>query len=1222
MRTIVITNQKGGCGKTTTAVNLAAVLAQMGQKVLMVDLDPQAHATLGLGCEPDSRKRTIYHSLAHKQVPISKIIVKTQIPGLDLAPSSILLAKAEQELIDVSRKEYILAERLETVSNKYDICVVDCPPSLGLLTFSALVASTDVIVPVQVHYYALEGLKQLLETVKTARKRFYPCPVRILGILLTFVESKAALSRQVEEQMRGFFGDMVFDTVIHRTISLAEAPSAGQSISTYAPQSKGSAEYRALAEEITGSGDKKRRKRPKKAPVIVDEVDETEEMAEPDRERRIKPPKKTPVSVDEAEEVTEPAHKRQRKHPKKVPVIFDELQDEEQAEVEEPALRPEAAKRIPLIVREAPREVLRPAYGFRAALRKFVFLLLLAIPIAAVIVFIVYIVNLSNTPPLAEHRNITVREDTTTPITLVASDADGDRLSYRLVRGPSHGTLSGSGPTLTYTPESNYSGPDSIVFAVNDGEVDSDSATVSITVAAVDDPPKASQQSIVTKVDKSASITLAGSDIDSKTFSFAVASQPVHGVLSFGSDFAESGKLVYTPEPGFTGSDNLTFTLNDGTSVSKPATISINVTGNRAPMAEGQAITTPEDSPAIVNLQGSDPDGDTVVYSVVKGPSHGALSGTAPNLTYSPNRNFSGPDSFTFKVNDGAADSAVATVSMTVTQINDRPTAMNENVTLSEDVPITIPLRGIDPDGSPLTYSIVTDPSHGSLSGTEPNMVYSPELNYNGPDAFTFKVNDGTADSMPAKVSVLVTGVDDAPVALDDSVTAEEDAEQAIVLTGSDPDGDPLTFAVLRNPAHGPLRGTAPNLIYTPDPNFSWLDSFTFKVNDGIADSNPGTVRISVTPVNDPPKANDDEIVTQEDTPATIDVLANDTEVDNELLKSAAMSKGAGGSAKINATGTLTYVPNPDFFGEDEFTYTVTDRQGASDTATVRVTVTSANDPPTITSKPVITAMVGVQYGYALVATDPDGGDAMTYRLTSRPAGMTIDSATGLIRWTPTEAERDQTFEVAAQVIDSNSVPASDVQQFEIRVNPTPPKRAVLTVADGYDHSSKRRLSTNGKLDAIKASDDKRIEIGFGSAISCNFSKVTMPPGAKMTSATLYIEHYEEEQFPFGKLQWELGKDWPAKPEVCHKFENVPVRKGKAYEATDALDVMSFADTPEKLSSLQLLIKNVDNVSRKKAFVDYIYLDVEWDWPIPAEPARPRTRNADEIDDGLELFRR
>ncbi|MHC4568481.1 MAG: ParA family protein, partial [Planctomycetota bacterium] len=802
MRTIVITNQKGGCGKTTTAVNLAATLAQMDQRVLIVDLDPQAHATLGLGCEPDSCKRTIYHSLAHKQVALSRIIINTQIPGLDLAPSSIQLAKAEQELISVSRKEYILADQLKTVDNRYDICVIDCPPSLGLLTFNALVASTDVIVPVQVHYYALEGLKQLLETIKTARKRFYPCSVRILGILLTFVERKAALSSQVETQMRGFFGDLVFDTVIHRTISLAEAPSAGQSISTYAPDSKGSAEYKALAEEIT-----------------------------------------------------DPDYEKQRKHPQEVSAIVDQAESDEQVDVEEPATKAEAAKRIPLIVREAPREVLRPASALRTAVKKFVFLLLLAIPIAAAVVFAVYFLNLSNTPPLAEHSNVTVREDVATPITLPASDADGDRLSYRVVEAPAHGTLSGTGPTITYTPESNYSGPDKIVFAVNDGEVDSDLATISIAVTAVDDPPGANQQSVQTKLEKSASITLTGNDIDSKDLSFAVATRPSHGKLSVGLNFAASGKLVYMPERGFTGSDSFTFKTNDGTSDSNLATVSIDVIPNRIPMAEPLKISTLEDSPKVINLQGSDPDGDTVVYCMVKSPSYGALSGTAPNFTYTPNRNFSGPDSFTFKVNDGEADSDVATVSITVRQVNDTPTAINENVTLVEDTPTTIPLRGLDPDGSPLTCKVLEGPSHGSLSGTEPNMVYSPEPNYNGPDSFTFKVNDGTADSMPATVSILVTGADDAPVATDDSVTGKEDSELAITLTGSDPDGDALSYAVLRNPAHGTLSGTAPNLIYTPNPNFSWLDSFTFRANDGTADSAPATIRISVTPVNDPPKA-------------------------------------------------------------------------------------------------------------------------------------------------------------------------------------------------------------------------------------------------------------------------------------------------------------------------------------------------------------------------------
>jgi chromosome partitioning protein len=250
MRTIAIANQKGGCGKTTTAVNLAAALAQKGSRVLIVDLDSQAHATLGFGCDPETLNKTIYHSLINPQLPISRVIIGTNVERLDLAPSNILLSGAELELSGVAGRHLVLGEQLRTVSGEYDVCVIDCPPSLGLLTLNALVASTDVIVPVQVSYYAMEGLKQLLETANIIRINFHPCCVRILGLLLTFVENRTLLSRQIEQQMRDYFGDLVFETVIHRTVRLAEAPSAGESVLTYAPESKGAAEYQALAEEI------------------------------------------------------------------------------------------------------------------------------------------------------------------------------------------------------------------------------------------------------------------------------------------------------------------------------------------------------------------------------------------------------------------------------------------------------------------------------------------------------------------------------------------------------------------------------------------------------------------------------------------------------------------------------------------------------------------------------------------------------------------------------------------------------------------------------------------------------------------------------------------------------------------------------------------------------------------------------------------------------------
>lgn len=249
MRTLAIANQKGGCGKTTTAVNLASACALSGRRVLLIDLDPQAHATIGLGRDPESLDRTVYNLFTEAGASAAKLAVHSNVEGLSLLPSNILLSGVEFELASMDGREYILTHKLSEVNGSYDMCIIDCSPSLSLLTLNALVASDEVIIPVQTHYYALEGLRQLLETVDIVKKRFNE-GLEIRGILLTFVESRTKLSRQVQRQMREFFGDLVFDTVIHKDVRLAEAPSAHEPVFTYAPDSKGALEHKILAEEI------------------------------------------------------------------------------------------------------------------------------------------------------------------------------------------------------------------------------------------------------------------------------------------------------------------------------------------------------------------------------------------------------------------------------------------------------------------------------------------------------------------------------------------------------------------------------------------------------------------------------------------------------------------------------------------------------------------------------------------------------------------------------------------------------------------------------------------------------------------------------------------------------------------------------------------------------------------------------------------------------------
>ncbi|HYP24436.1 MAG TPA: Ig-like domain-containing protein, partial [Actinomycetota bacterium] len=636
-------------------------------------------------------------------------------------------------------------------------------------------------------------------------------------------------------------------------------------------------------------------------------------------------------------------------------------------------------------------------------------------------------VSFDNAAPAAAPGDATTPEDVAVTIQLAATDADGDDLTYSVASLPAHGDLypgndpSGTaltslpavlpGTRVTYLPDSDYNGDDSFTFTAWDGSAASTPATVDLTVTPVNDAPEASDGSIdVAGGSVTGSVNLATLADDTETpdagLTYEVVSGPDDGDVTL-----NGSTLTYTrTAPGRTA-DELTFAVTDrgdpddcgaanaacaAARTSTPATIAVTF-GNAAPTAAPGVTTTPEDTPVAVDLDGNDADGDALAYVVTSLPSDGTLrSGgndvtTVPfelpgrTVTYVPDDDFHGSDSFGFETSDGRLDSDGATVSVTVTPVNDRPAADHGAMTVTAaqttaQLDLATLARDVETDDADLTYEIVSQPADGTATLNGSTVTYTRTAPGRDDDELTFKVTDrgdpddcdapgagcaAARDSVVATVSVAFDYT--RPTAAGQTLQTPEDTPLTVALTGTSPSDPGSRFEVTSLPEHGSLLqgqtelGTVPfelagaGVVYAPDPHFSGEDSFTF-VKTGLQDSAPAEIAVTVTPVNDVPVARD---AAADAPPATTTTLTLEaTDVDHpalELLLVDAPRNGTLGPLTVQCTpagagtscaATADYTPAAGYDGPDGFTFVADDGTDVSPKATVSLNVPAAPAPP------------------------------------------------------------------------------------------------------------------------------------------------------------------------------------------------------------------------------------------------------------------------------------
>ncbi|MCJ8270495.1 MAG: tandem-95 repeat protein, partial [Psychrosphaera sp.] len=560
--------------------------------------------------------------------------------------------------------------------------------------------------------------------------------------------------------------------------------------------------------------------------------------------------------------------------------------------------------------------------------------------------------------------------------------------------------------TLTYVPNLNFNGTDTVNYTIDDGNGASDTSSVAITVRSVNDSPVANTDTSTTTEDTPINIAVLGNDTDIDGDALIVKTATAsNGTVTVALD----NTLDYTPNSNFNGTDTINYTIDDGNTGQSSSTVTVTITPvNDLPIAVADTASTAEDTSVIITVltNDSDPEGDPLTVTAASATNGSTSVKSDFTISYIPNSNFHGTDTISYTLDDGNAGSSTGTVTVTVTSVNDVPVAVNDAITGNEDARIIVDVlaNDTDADGDALTVTAVTT-TNGTVSvQSDQSLEVLANIDFNGTVTISYTISDGQGGTASASVVVTVTPVNDNPKPVADTASTSANTLVNITVLSNDldPDGDTLTIS-----AASATNGTTAvvsagtSIDYTPNNSFTGVDTINYDVDDGNGGTASSTVTVTVTAVpNNNPVANPDTATAIEDTLLNINVLSNDTDVDSDTL-SVTNATASNGAVTIKSDQTLDYVPNVNFNGADTINYDISDGRSGTASSTVALSVTAVNDAPTMSDQtgsipenssnntPVMT----------ITGADIDAGDALSYTISNgnTDSVFAINSSSGEI---------------------------------------------------------------------------------------------------------------------------------------------------------------------------------------------------------------------------------